>query len=116
MQYLDPLDLRFIGPGQFQHLREFRCLPEDGSMLTVPAGRFTDGASTPKIIWPVMSPWGSWTPAAALHDWLYREAIVPRDRADALFLEGMLSSGTDPAVARTMYRGVRLFGSRSYQG
>lgn len=116
MKFLDPIDLRWIGPNEFQHITEVRCIPDDGPMITVPAGRKTDGCSIPKTLWPLMSPFGAWLPAAILHDFLYRDFIYRRERADQLFLETLLSSpGVNPKIAHLMYRGLRWFGKREKQ-
>ena len=43
-----------------------------GVVITIPAGFVTDFASSPRIFWPVLSPWGKWGKAAVVHDLLYQ--------------------------------------------
>ena len=95
-----------------------------GVVITVPAGFVTDFASSPRIFWPIVSPWGKWGKAAIVHDLLYQtrsyfvETIddwhfhetVTRKWADQIFLEAMEVLGVAPWRRKLMYWGVRLFG------
>ncbi len=101
-----------------------------GTTITIPAGFVTDFASSPRLFWPVVSPWGKWGEAAIVHDWLYREKkvtrhspygtalgavsvssrSVTRKRADDIFLEAMTVLGVAPWRRKLMYFGVRAFG------
>jgi hypothetical protein len=60
----------------------------------VPAGRITDLASVPRILWAIYPPFGRYTRAAVIHDDLYdghrrRKARYSRMYADAIFYEAM---------------------------
>ena len=89
-----------------------------GVIITIPAGFITDFASSPRIFWPIVSPWGKWGKAAIVHDYLYQnhgEILIfkwytSRKHADDIFLEAMTVLGVAPWRRRLMYRGVRLFG------
>lgn len=76
----------------------------------VPVGFETDFASVPRGLWNLFPPDGSYTPAAVLHDWLYRETSLPRSLCDALFLEAMKACGTKVIARRIIWAAVRLFG------
>ncbi len=45
--------------------------PNSGNVITVPAGYCSDGASVPRLLYFVISPWGKYAQAAILHDLLY---------------------------------------------
>ena len=85
-----------------------------GREIVVPKGFITDLASVPRALWNLFPPFGSYTFAAVLHDWLYRTGIVSRAVADATFLEAMESLGTGGFTRRVLYFAVRLFGGSSY--
>lgn len=85
----------------------------DGQTVTVPKGFQTDLATTPRILWSFgFEPFGYWTEAAALHDFLYTAPHVPgidREKADKVFRIGMLECGAPKWKAWVMWAAVRLF-------
>jgi len=81
-----------------------------GRNIVVPAGFLCDLASVPKALWWLFPPYGSYTYAAIVHDWLYRTGAVSRAVADATFLEAMELLGTGGFTRRSMYVAVRIFG------
>ena len=89
--------------------------------LTIPAGFITDGASIPRLLWPLFSPTGKHMRAAVLHDYLYQLCkskgmtdATSRESADDLFLLAMLDSGVSPIRAKVMYWAVRVFGGSRF--
>lgn len=88
----------------------------DGSVITIPAGATTDGASTPCALWVTIPPFGKYWLSAALHDYLYRTTQVPKERCDDLLYEAMLSEGVSVIEAKAIYDGVKLFGFSSFRG
>lgn len=83
--------------------------------VTVPAGFITDLASVPRIFWAVFPPFGKYTRAATLHDWLYRSSVTSRAVADAIFLEAMEADGVSFATRAILYSAVRLFGWAAFK-
>lgn len=85
-----------------------------GQAFVVPIGFESDGVSTPKFLWPVISPKvdPKTLRAAIAHDYIYRvqPAGWTREMADLMFLCLMLEDGVAPRKAFLAYRGVRLFG------
>jgi len=83
-------------------------------VITVPAGFETDLASVPRL--PVVY-WlcgGRANKPAVVHDFLYTKGILPRDVADAVFLEAMQAVGVPFIYRRLMWAGVRLGGASHY--
>lgn len=80
--------------------------------ITVPKGFETDLASTPKAIWSLIPPFGLYTEAAVLHDFMYATHPQPfiRKDADDIFYHNLLGAGVNKAKALSMYYAVRLFG------
>ena len=107
---------------------EYRA--RDGELFTICRRARINGASVPRLLWPLLGhPWSPpYGRATALHDDLYRWGGTTRKRADALFLEAMeacwaeyaRTPGTkpswwahrvkEPARRQALYRGVRVGG------
>lgn len=83
-----------------------------GDEWIAPAGLIFDGASIPRLFWPIIgSPFtGDYRRAAVLHDAAYKNGWHFRDEADLMFYEAMRADGLRPAKALIMYWAVRLFG------
>ena len=79
-------------------------------IIEVPAGFSTDFASVPRGFWNVFPRDGVYTPAAVVHDWLYRRTNLPRSLCDAVFREAMEVCGTSAMKRWSMWLAVRLFG------
>lgn len=81
-----------------------------------PADFITNFASVPQVFWSVVSPWGRQMKAAIMHDYFYKTGCVSRLDADRLFYRMMKELGVSWWKRQVMYRAVRLFGSKHYQG
>lgn len=82
--------------------------------ITVPADFVTDLASVPRL--PVIY-WlcgGRANKPAVVHDFLYSNGIVPREQADAVFLEAMEVVGVPWVYRKLMWAGVRVGGASHY--
>lgn len=78
--------------------------------ITVPIGFVTNFASTPRMVWPIMPPWGEYMEAAAVHDYCYAIGMCTRKKSDAVFLHLMKRLGVAFWKRRIMWRAVRLGG------
>lgn len=67
--------------------------------VNVPAGYLTDGASSPKLLWSVVPPWGAYGQAAVVHDILCEylsitvsglPQAISRMEADRILREAMM--------------------------
>lgn len=87
-------------------------------LIHVPAGFVTDFASTPRIIWPILPPTGSYGKAAVLHDWCYRTPGQTKHRLDAdrVLLEAMIALNVPKWARWTVFAGVRIGGYQAYKG
>ena len=90
-----------------------------GQIFTVPQGFTCDGASIPRILWPLSGgPFeGRHRDAALVHDVLYAEGmtgtpIVDRATADRIFYEAQRCCGVPWVNAVAKYLAVRCFGPR----
>ncbi|MGR3967837.1 DUF1353 domain-containing protein [Pseudomonas sp. 910_23] len=88
------------------------------TFVTVPKGFITDGASIPRTIWPLLSPWGTYGKAAVVHDYLcvHRKmvrdgevVVITREGCDWIFLEAMQVLGVSWFTAHLMWRAVRSY-------
>lgn len=87
--------------------------------IEIPEGFETDLASVPKILWSFCPPFGKYTSAAILHDFMYSEyctdPIISREVADKLFLLIMDKHGVSGGLRKAMYRAVRLAGEGHFE-
>lgn len=81
-----------------------------GERIVVPWGFSTDFASVPRLLWNIFPPDGTYTPAAVVHDYLYRKTVFPRSLCDAVFLEAMNACRTPWHERTIMWIAVRLCG------
>ena len=86
----------------------------NGSVITVPAGFHSDGASVPRALWPAVAPFGRHWRAAILHDYLYRETYLPKSYCDQIFLEAMTSDGVDQVTRTLIYDTVVAAGGPAF--
>lgn len=94
----------------------FRFISSAG-IITVPTGFHTDGASIPRLFWNILSPFGSYFPAAIIHDFLYsvRNLRFNRLESDRIFMEAMKTLGVPWITRKTIYTAVRLGGRSSFK-
>ena len=83
-----------------------------GYKLTVKKGFDSDGASIPRALWSVYgNPLsGKFRIAALVHDALYASQKLPRELADAIFLDLMKQHDVGYLKRQTMYYAVRSAG------
>ena len=84
-------------------------------VIEVHKGFDTDFASIPRVFWNIYPPYGTYTSAAVVHDFLYyyqrNEAEpVTRKQADDVFLEAMETLGVRKSQRLVIYYAVRAFG------
>jgi len=70
----------------------------------------TDLASIPRGLWNVFPPIGDYDWAAVIHDSLYTNQSVTRERADSILLEAMEATKVGWWTRRTIYLSVRMGG------
>jgi hypothetical protein len=88
----------------------FACATSCNWHFTVPTGFKTDLASVPRLFWNILPPFGKYTEAAVLHDWLYRTHLLTRAQADGLLLEAMVLCRVPRWQRALIYGAVRCFG------
>lgn len=116
---LGPLQVEILPDGRRARLLQpFRVrLRELGErVIEVPQGFETDFASVPRFFWRVVPPWGRYSPAAVVHDYLYSTGKVSREDADRAFLTLMQRLGVPAWKRSIMYWAVRWFGGLAWEG
>lgn len=96
-------------------LRGFSYYDKNGAVYVVPPGFETDFASSPRWLWPIIPPLGSYAKAAVLHDFLYTYHRVSRADADRMFRDGARLLGVNVAVSALLWVSVRMFGARGWK-
>lgn len=83
--------------------------------ISVPSGFISDLASIPKIFWNVLPPFGLYSAAAVIHDWLYFSATGTEAQANAVLREAMMLLGCDDKTVSEIYTAVSAFGAGAWQ-
>jgi len=83
---------------------------KDTAVYIAHAGDETDLASIPRGLWNVFPPIGDYDWAAVIHDSLYTNQSVTRERADSILLEAMEATKVGWWARRTIYLSVRVGG------
>lgn len=97
------------GGGRWQLEEPLVYSADDDKIYIVPKGFRTDLASIPKLLWAIWPPFGRYTSAAVLHDYLCENAEVSRYKGDCLFLEAMGWSNVPKFKRWTIFFAVRVF-------
>ncbi len=106
-----------VATGDGEHvmtLEDLTYTARDGEVIVVPKYTVSDGASTPRLFWRALPPFGPYWRPALMHDYLYQSGRFVRSKCDRLFLEAMRSCGVGWFKAHVIYRGVRLGGWVAY--
>jgi Protein of unknown function (DUF1353) len=87
-------------------------LPE----INVPVGFVTDFASIPRVFWSLLPPDGQYTYPAIIHDYLYWDQSISRDKADMILRYAMEDFKVNSVTIETIYAGVRAGGGFAWDG
>lgn len=108
------LDVRTSNGRDVTLLEPLVYTAKSGEVITAPVGTVSDGASTPRVIWQVIPPFGPYWMATVLHDYLYRLTKQPRDYCDNMLMEAMESLGVEFLLREAIYEGVHLGGEVAF--
>lgn len=107
----DRLLLSPVGDGVNWTVEEdFRRYDNILGLITVPKDFVTDGASIPKILQNIFSPWGKYGPAAVIHDWLYTFQKFTQKESDDCLLRGMIDLRVPKLTRFTIWIHLRMWG------
>jgi hypothetical protein len=128
--------LKFKTKPKGEHLRYFQYWElsqsivvkiANGDLVTIPSGFGTDLSSVPRVLWPVMPPFGNFLVAAITHDYLYHinylETELGTKEARKLADDTMLylsNKYNNETIGQRIdnhlrYAAVRLFGAKIYK-
>ena len=109
----DPLRVEFRARGRVALLAPVKWCTST-TVITVPAGFETDGATIPPPMWPIMGhPYsGSLLKATTLHDWEIVTRHAPSPVVHRRFYCALRALGVGRFRASLLYAAVRLFGPR----
>ena len=83
--------------------------------ITVFDGFDFDFASIPTLLRGIIPKNGAkYDRASCLHDAMYASQIFRKEECDLIFLEAMLSDGTNSFLAKLMYEAVTIGGEKAY--
>ena len=104
----------------------FLC--KDGRQFRAPIGGTTDGLSVPRVVQNIIPATGGDWLSGVMHDSAYRDQLdlwnpdtggwikagLCQKACDDLLLEAMESQGVGWGMRQTIYRALRLFGSKAF--
>lgn len=96
-------------------LFSFSYYDKSGTAFIVPAGFETDFASSPRWLWSVVPPLGSYSKAAVLHDFLYVHHQVTRKEADRMLRDGAKALGVGVVTRNLIWASARIFGAKGWK-
>lgn len=89
---------------------------ETTNRIVVPAGFVSDGASVPKVFWPLgLVPYGAHGRATVVHDYLYWFQQCSRKQADNIMLIALKESGVSFFKRLILTVGVKWFGGFAWR-
>lgn len=109
-KFLSDLVVRRLDGINWQLVSPLHYMARDGYVHRVPAMFTTDFATCRIGRWTLLGWRATYSPAAVLHDFLYREGVETRSGADRLFLEALRADRCSLFDAWKAYAGVRVFG------
>lgn len=115
------MDTTFFNPNKFKVetlnglnmtlLENVLCADE----TILPKGATSDGASSPRYLWPLIAPFGTYWREAFFHDVLYRVLCLQKDVCDTKFHQALLANpNISKVTAFALYEAVSKFGTSSY--
>lgn len=114
-KFLSDLLVRRLDGVNWQLASPLHYVAANGDVFRIPAMFTTDFASCRVGRWTLLGWRATYSPAAVLHDYLYREGIETRAEADRLFREALTADRCHPVDVWKGYLGVRLFGWRYWR-
>lgn len=109
---LSPISER---PGFWDLAEVFSYEVAPGDVVRVPTGFVTDLASVPRCFWPILPPFGNYTEAAVVHDYLYKhERHRGKEACDRILGMCARDYGTPEWQAVLLYEAVRDFGQAAW--
>ena len=118
-----PFEVSTADGRNFVLLEAVTYVTANGAAYVMPVGATSDGASTPPEIWVNFPPFGTYWPAAFLHDCAYRATLLTADGkpamlakadCDNLLKEAMRFCGTHSFTLNAIYEGVAIGGQSSF--
>lgn len=89
-------------------IEEFKYKDPNGVVWTVPAGSIINGASIPRVLWFLGSPFiGNYREASVVHDYFYHQNDFTRKSVDKMFFNACRAGGLTAADAGAMYFTLR---------
>jgi hypothetical protein len=113
---IQPVAFKPFADGQDSVLVEpmVYSIENTGEKIIVPIGFVTDFASTPRAIWAVLPPFGTYQKASVIHDYLYWMQECTKSQADEILFLAMRESNVSDIDAWLIYHAVDKFGQSAW--
>lgn len=104
-----------IWPPKILRVAEAFSVSVGRSVLTIPKGFETDGATIPRPFRWILPPLGTYLRAVVVHDYLYTQGLFSKALADRTLRRILIEDGVSKPIASIMYLAVKLFGKGNYK-
>lgn len=108
--FLSTADLEILPKPDYWALKQPMVWRSGELETTIAEGFVTDLASIPRLLRNILDVDGRSREPAILHDWLYSCQRTPREFADAMLRNALVSYGESFSTARVYWAGVRVGG------
>lgn len=98
----------------FTTVKDIELTLSNNDTITIPKGFNTDLASAPRFLWSIFRPYGNYTLAAIVHDYMYVIGYANKKFADREFYRIMKACNANRFKRLLMYWGAILFGRGNY--
>lgn len=88
----------------------FSYTGDDNITYSAPKGMLTDLTSIPRQLWDLLPPFGRYSGAAVIHDYLYQSQITTKEIADRVLEEAMDMVNVPHFIKQLIYEGVKIGG------
>lgn len=85
LNFLQQICHKWHNPPRFKLYEDYKVTLDDGLEIICPAGFETDGASVPRVFWPVIEPTGNLLEGAILHDFYYQYGYLLAKRNNGTY-------------------------------
>lgn len=117
MPWLSEFDIRQVDDTYFMLLQDLVYHSKKYNLrITVPSSMVSDGPSVPRVPFMFLLFGHKGKRASVVHDWLYRNMLLPRNICDDIYREALKDSKKCAVTANGMFAGVRAGGWAHYGG
>lgn len=111
---MQSVDIRILSRRNYRLLNDVYAGTSKYRIL-IAKGVLFNGADIPEAFWSIIGCPLDYVLESLVHDVLYRSRVLSRKDSDEVFYELLKQQEVEPVLARKLYLGVRIGGSKAYE-